>query len=147
MRSKIFTASLVTVVFVLCSYSTARAQFAVDSFNPNPNGPILAMVTQPDGKIIIGGTFTAIARDGGPPIFRNNIARINPDGSLDLAFNPNVRGTVLALALQPDGAILVGGTFFGPNSIGGQTRNRIARLEPVTGSADSFNPNANDDVL
>ena len=28
--------------------------------------------------------------------------------------------------------------------IGGQTRNRIARLDPTTGLADSFNPNAND---
>ena len=29
------------------------------------------------------------------------------------------------------------------DSIGGQTRNRIARLDPTTGLADSFNPNAN----
>ena len=32
------------------------------------------------------------------------------------------------------------------NSIGGQTRNRIARLDATTGLADSFNPNANGDV-
>ena len=40
--------------------------------------------------------------------------------------------------MQPDGKILVGGDF---TSIGGQTRNRIARLDPATGLADSFNPN------
>src|SRR4029077_8271941 len=34
----------------------------------------------------------------------------------------------------------------GANSIGGQTRNFIARLDPITGLADSFNPNANDTV-
>ncbi len=42
--------------------------------------------------------------------------------------------------MQADGKILAGGDF---TSIGGQTRNRIARLDPTTGLADSFNPNAN----
>ena len=32
-------------------------------------------------------------------------------------------------------------------SIGGQTRNHIARLDPTTGLADSFDPNANGDVI
>ena len=45
--------------------------------------------------------------------------------------------------MQADGKILVGGFF---TSIGGQTRNRIARLDATTGLADSFNPNANDGV-
>ena len=44
--------------------------------------------------------------------------------------------------MQADGKILAGGVF--TNSIGGQTRNRIARLDATTGLADSFNPNAND---
>ena len=46
--------------------------------------------------------------------------------------------------MQADGKILAGGNF---TSIGGQTRNRIARLDPTTGLADSFNPNANNLVL
>jgi hypothetical protein len=45
--------------------------------------------------------------------------------------------------VQADGKILVGGNFSGVNSIGGQTRNYIARLDPTTGLADPFNPNAN----
>ena len=52
----------------------------------------------------------------------------------------------MSIAVQADGKILVGGCFSGANSIGGQTRNRIARLDPATGLADSFNPNANDVV-
>ena len=44
--------------------------------------------------------------------------------------------------MQADGKILAGG-FFTTNSIGGQTRNRIARLDATTGLADSFDPNAN----
>ena len=46
--------------------------------------------------------------------------------------------------MQADGKILAGGGFF--TSIGGQTRNRIARLDATTGLADSFNPNANSSV-
>ena len=45
--------------------------------------------------------------------------------------------------MQADGKILAGGIFNGANSIGGQTRNHIARLDPTTGLADSFDPNAN----
>ena len=47
--------------------------------------------------------------------------------------------------MQADGKILAGGVFNG-NSIGGQPRNRIARLDATTGLADSFNPNANGEV-
>ena len=53
---------------------------------------------------------------------------------------------VVSIAVQADGKILAGGYFNGANSIGGQARNRIARLDPTTGLADSFDPNANDNV-
>ena len=46
---------------------------------------------------------------------------------------------VEAIVVLPDGKILVGGFF---SSIGGQLRNNLARLDPVTGLADSFEPNA-----
>ena len=95
---------------------------------------------QPDGKILIGGSFSTVLG-----VTRNNIARLNTDGTLDTAFNPNANGAVYSIAVQADGKILVGGNFMG-DSIGGQTRNRIARLDPTTGSADSFNPNANSTV-
>ena len=73
---------------------------------------------------------------------RNRIARLNPDGTVDTAFNPNANGDVLAIALQADGKILLAGGFHGTNSIGGQSRNYIARLDPITGAPDSFDPNA-----
>jgi uncharacterized delta-60 repeat protein len=97
-----------------------------------------ATAVQPDGKILIGGGFTAVLG-----VARNNIARLNTDGTLDTAFDPNANNLVYAIAVQPDGKILVGGGFNGANSIGGQSRNRIARLDATTGLADSFDPNAN----
>ena len=102
------------------------------------NGDVLVTVVQPDGKSLIGGGFTSVSG-----VARNNIARLNTDGTVDTAFNPNANSTVLSIAVQADGKILVGGTFDGANSIGGQPRNRfIARLDATTGLADSFNPNA-----
>ena len=78
---------------------------------------------------------------------RNNIARLNTDGTLDTAFDPNANSIVFAIAVQPDGKILVGGAFSGANSIGGQNRRHIARLDGTTGLADSFDPNADSTVL
>jgi uncharacterized delta-60 repeat protein len=120
-------------------------QSALDGFDPNANGPVWIVVVQPDGKILIGGDFTTLAPNGGPAVTRNRIARLNSDGTLDTAFNPNANGTVQSIALQADGKILVGGNFNSDNgepTIGGQARNRIARLDPITGLADSFDPNA-----
>ena len=109
-----------------------------DSFNPNADDSIFAIAVQADGRILVGGIFTSI---GGQT--RVGIARLDATTGLADSFDPNANNTVRALAVQADGKILVGGEFSGANSIGGQTRNRIARLDPVTGLADSFNPNAN----
>jgi uncharacterized delta-60 repeat protein len=111
-----------------------RGQSALDGFDPNADNLVLAVVVQPDGKILIGGGFSSVLG-----VARNRIARLNPDGTLDTAFDPNANGDVNAIALQADGQILVGGFF---TTIGGQPRNRIARLNAATGSANSFDPNA-----
>jgi uncharacterized delta-60 repeat protein len=130
----------------LFAATEVRAQSALDGFDPNVNNQIRVVTVQPDGKILIGGDFTSLAPNGGPAVTRNRIARLNPDGTLDTAFNPNANGTVRTIVLQADGKILVGGNFHGTNSIGGQTRNYIARLDATTGQADSFDPNANEFV-
>ena len=131
--------------FAFCSIglllaTSVRGQSALDGFDPNANGAVYVVVVQPDGKILIGGDFTTLSPNGGASVTRNHIARLNPDGTLDTAFNPNANGTVYSIAVQADGKILVGGDF---TSIGGQTRNHIARLDATTGLADSFDPNAN----
>jgi uncharacterized delta-60 repeat protein len=130
-------------LLLLLAATPGRAQFAVDGFNPNANGIVWVVVVQPDGKILIGGDFTTLAPNGGTAVTRNHIARLNQDGSLDTAFNPNANGAVLAILVQTDGKILTGGEFTG---IGGQPRNHIARLDATTGFADSFDPQANNPV-
>jgi uncharacterized delta-60 repeat protein len=120
--------------------AAVRGQSALDGFDPNANGNIYAVAVQPDGKILLGGDFTTLSPNGGIAVARNRIARLNPDGTLDTAFNPNANDTVLEIAVQADGKILAGGYF---TSIGGQTRIYFARLDPTTGLVDSFNPNGN----
>ncbi len=94
------------------------------TFNPNLDGALFSIALQADNKILIGGLFQVVGGlIWGTP--RNRIARLNPDGTLDVAFDPNANNSVFALAVQGDGKVLVGGDF---TNIGGQTRNRLARL-------------------
>ena len=63
-----------------------NANGSVDTtFNPGSgaNGPVYAISQRLDGKLMIGGSFTAY---NGVAI--TNLARINPNGSLDTTFNP-----------------------------------------------------------
>jgi uncharacterized delta-60 repeat protein len=106
------------------------------SFNPGAgaDNPVYALAVQPDGKVLIGGTFSTF---NGVP--RNGIARLNSNGTLDAAFNPGTgaNGTVRAIAVQSDGKILIGGGFIQVNN---QPFQSIARLNP-NGSIDtSFDP-------
>ncbi len=62
------------------------------------------------------------------------------DGSLDTGFDPNANSTVFNTTVQADGKIIIGGNF---TSVGGTTRNFMARLNS-DGSLDTgFDPNAN----
>ena len=97
---------------------------------------------QADGKILAGGNFTTLAPNGGAAVTRNRIARLETDGRLDQTLNLSTVGNfVTATAVQPDGKILIGGSF---TTVLGVTRNNIARLN-TDGTLDTaFNPNAND---
>ncbi len=94
---------------------------------PGADGSVNALAVLPDGKLIVGGTFTNIL---GVP--RNRIARLNSDGSLDLAFDPGLGadGAVLAVAATADGQVLIGGEF---SFVGGIPHPGVARFE--TGGA------------
>jgi uncharacterized delta-60 repeat protein len=113
------------------------------SFNPGTgaNGDVLACVLQLDGKIIVGGNF---ANYNGTA--RNNIARLNADGTLDTSFNPGTGANddVETISLQSDGKIIIGGHFFSYN---GTARKKIARLN-TDGTLDAgFNPGTGADWI
>lgn len=103
-------------------------------------GKINKVVIQPDGKIIIVGYFTSY--NG---ISRNNIARLNSDGSIDNTFNvgTGTDNAIQTISLQVDGKIIIAGHF---NSYNDLERNHITRLNS-DGSIDiSFNINMGTDL-
>ena len=86
----------------------------------------LALVVQPDGKILLAGYF--------PDLSTRGIVRLNSDGTLDTTFaSASDNPEIWTVALQADGKILVAGSF---TTFNGQPRNRIARLNP-DGSLDA----------
>ncbi len=99
------------------------------SFDPGTgfNTPPSSLVIQPDGRIIAIGEFTTYSGTN-----RNSIARIEPSGALDTAFEP-LAPNVRSVAVQADGKIILGGGF---TSVSGFSRNGIARLE-ANGSVDT----------
>jgi len=99
---------------------------AADGFDPNVNGIVYALAIQTDGKILVAGNFTSLQPNGAAvPVGHNNLARLNPDGTLDTSFNPTVNSQVNAVVVQPDGKILIGGLF---TSVNGIARGGLARL-------------------
>jgi uncharacterized delta-60 repeat protein len=98
------------------------------------DGTVFAVAIQADGKIVVGGDFNRIHQAE-----RNRIARLNPDGSVDTAFDPAAGPNtgIRCLALQPDGKILIGGVF---TSVDGVARNRIARLQKDGSLDPGFDP-------
>ncbi|MFZ2237165.1 MAG: delta-60 repeat domain-containing protein, partial [Dokdonella sp.] len=100
------------------------------SFTPTLNGVVNSVVIQTDGKFLVGGAFTLV--NGAT---RRRIARFNADGTLDGSFVPAdiPNGSVLAIGLDPNGRIYVGGSF---QSVGGVSRPHLVRLL-ADGSVDS----------
>lgn len=97
------------------------------SFAPGTgaNGTIECITLQPDGKILVGGSFTNF--NGTLDI---RIARLNSNGSIDSTFNQGFGGTnstVTSIAIQYDTNVVIGGNFTAYNL---QNFNHIVRLSP-----------------
>jgi len=107
---------------ILCTDLSGSVDTTFNMGTAGANNSVLCMVTQSDGKIIIGGNFTAYSGSSSP-----YIARINTNGTRDTTFNigGGFNGAVQDLKLQSDGKIVAVGAF---TSYSGSTRNRIARL-------------------
>jgi len=116
-------------------------------FNPDASGNADAIAIDSSGNLIVGGSFGSI---GGQS--RNKIAKLDPTtGVADATFNPNatfnpsVSARVNAIAIDSSGNLIVGGSF---DTISGQSRNYIAKLNPTTGVPDAtFNPNADSEIV
>lgn len=93
-----------------------NADGALDTaFNPVPTCTetalhaqfVSALLPLPDGKLVVGGGFDLIAGQA-----RRNLARLNPDGTLDETFAPSwVDGAIYSVAWEQGGRIIASGSF------------------------------------
>ncbi len=112
------------------------ATFNAGNVGLSANGTVEEIIVQGDGRIVIAGyleSYNGIAR--------NNVARLNADGTLDRTFNegiaPGTNGPVSALALQSDGKLIIAGSF---QNVRGTPRNRVARLDAEGRLDATFDP-------
>lgn len=94
------------------------------------NGVVYCAITQSDGKILVGGSFTTYGQST-----VNRIVRIDKTGSRDSFFytGAGFNNTVYSLEQQSDGKILVGGVF---TTYSGSSINYVTRLN-IDGTIDT----------
>lgn len=124
-----FRTAAQTTIFRVTRYETSGARDA--TFNSSLTyslatttslGRVFALAQQADGQLVVGGSFNQV--DGVP---RYNLARLTTTGNLDAGFASPVTmsGTVRALAIQPNGRVLLGGNFSTGST---PTRTNLARV-------------------
>lgn len=87
-------------------------------------GYVGALARQPDGQLLLGGTLSSVAGERA-----GNLARLRLDGTPDTAFAHRCAadGPVTHVVVQPDGRLVVAGSF---RKIGHLQRPLLARLLP-----------------
>jgi hypothetical protein len=156
-RSGIVVTSMFALVIAL-SVTPARAATVQASATPSwqtgggarsgaAAGRVMALAATA-GREYLGGRFTTVRPPGvslgGPgTVGRNHLAAFDASGDLVTSWDPNVNGSVNALAVAPDGTMFAGGSF---SSVGGAARRNLVAIDPVTGVAEDWNPAPNKPV-
>src|SRR5262249_8498081 len=119
--------------------TTGGAATAFDA-NLNNTGSAVALDSA-NGLLYVGGSFTTV--NGSTT--RNRLVAVATATGTATAWDPNMGGAVNALALDvAGGRVFAGGAFTTVN--GSTTRNRLAALATATGTASSWDANANNTV-
>lgn len=124
---------------IFCATSRGEVPGAIDpAFRPGAAsaGTVECLALQPDGRLLVGGTFRSF--DGRTV---SGLVRLNADGSTDAGFRASFTvpegGGIFALVVQPDGRILVAGLFSAATD---PSRRSLVRLN-ADGSIDpGFSP-------
>lgn len=137
MKNKSYLFAGILIIFGFVSYPVSAQTLTQESgFAPAVTGGLIrAMDIQADGRILIGGTFTAV---NGTSKLR--LARLNADGTLDssLVADALVTGGSYVDSIQAlhGGKILIGGNFGAVGFPGDGITRRVLRLNS-DGSLDS----------
>ncbi len=118
---------------------------AATDWNPDLNDSVRALVINSTNSVLyVGGDFNGANSFGGQ--LRNRLAAVNiPAGTLR-DWNPGATGSVNALSLLSDTALIVGGGFNGLNSLAGASRDYLGRVHATTGVINAWNPDPNGPV-
>ena len=136
MSLNLFKRLALAMMAVASSAAIAAATLPDTSYKPRLEltGSPSVLAVQPDGKSLVAGDFTTLNGTG-----RYQLGRINNDGSVDTSFVPSgfeaLSTGYFALAVQPDGKILVGGQLWWMTPEG-VSRQYLARLNS-SGSLDT----------
>ncbi len=136
-NGKVFVGSSLIASFNLASnaaflFNANGSQDTTFSFHPTAEASVSTIAVQPDGKILVGGSFNIINGTS-----RNGIARLNADGTLDTSFvlcngcsviSTSSATQINTILLQPDGKILVGGSNIATTSGSTFTSSSLVRL-------------------
>jgi hypothetical protein len=118
--------------------ATTGARLAWDpGFATTNNYPYVSIFTLlvNDNTLYVGGAFDSV---GG--VHRKGFAALNATTGVLLPFNANIGGSGNIFGLdivKGSNALYLCGSF---NNVGGQTRQRVASVDPVTGAVSSWNP-------
>jgi uncharacterized delta-60 repeat protein len=114
-----FNGTTVNHIVRLNSDGTTDATFVTNT-GTGSNGVVNSIAIQTDGKILIGGWFTAFNGTA------NRIVRLNSDGTKDtLTIGSGFNNEIRSIAIQSDGKIIIGGNF---SAFNGTSANFILRL-------------------
>ncbi|MGH7972384.1 MAG: Calx-beta domain-containing protein, partial [Limisphaerales bacterium] len=97
-------------------------------------GVVEAVANSPEGGLYVAGDFTGVHG-----VSRVRVARLAPDGEVDLTFNPGAgpNSNVTAIAVQPDGDVVIAGAFA---AVDGLMRAGVARLRTDGSVDENFDP-------
>ncbi|MBK9097908.1 MAG: T9SS type A sorting domain-containing protein [bacterium] len=107
------------------------------TWSPSANQIVYTIEVSSTGEVYVGGGFWTITVDG-TPYTRSGLAKFNSSGFLD-SWDPSANNAVYTIAISDDDDdVYVGGNF---STIGGVSRNCIAKLNNTAGSVDpDWNP-------
>jgi hypothetical protein len=125
LRRFVFAAAL--LLAALSAIAQSPAPLPRPDLDVKISGEVMALARTPGGGVVLGGRFDSV---NGVP--RANLARLQADGTLDLAWNPGANDEVSALAVAPDGAVYAAGPF---TRAGGLERAGLVKLAAQDGRA------------
>lgn len=127
-----FTSFSGTACNNICRLNSNGTLDATFSAVPGCDGAVRRILLVPGNLIMLGGDFTSV---NATP--RNKLARVDLNGVADPTFNlggSGVVGQVRAMALQPDGRVIVGGLLSSYNGIARSNLFRVLANGSLDGS-------------